>query len=236
MHASQRFSDTFPNGFAGLVSHSDTRRRNAGGYGLRIDRLPLLNDALHRLSPDAPSVQLDQVATAARRVLERYPMGVRPAFVDSRMKAMARLQRMVADQGWDADADVRERVAVVRGYVDNPDDLLPDHLPSIGLLDDALLVDLALQTLHGEIADYEEFCQFRNVAADFARVEIEDTGLTREQWQQALYQAHGSHRTWRDDGRVRFAPSEVQRDRGHSQDSDRGRFAPDPRASLFHIT
>ena len=127
-----------------------------------------------------------------------------------------RLQRLVADEGWDADADVRERVAAVRAYVDNPDDLLPDHLPSIGLLDDALLIDLALQALQGELADYEDFCHFRRVAADFARVEIQDTALTREQWQQALTQAHVAHRTW---GEV-----------------PRPRFAPDPRASLFHIT
>ena len=90
MHASQRFSDTFPNGFASLIASTDSRRRNAGGYELRPERLPLLNDALHRVSPDSPSVDLDQMATAARRVLERYPMGARPAFVDSRMKAMQR--------------------------------------------------------------------------------------------------------------------------------------------------
>ena len=79
MHASQRFSDTFPDGFASLIAATDSRRRNAGGYELRPERLPLLNDALHRVSPDSPSVDLDQIATAARRVLERYPMGARPA-------------------------------------------------------------------------------------------------------------------------------------------------------------
>jgi uncharacterized membrane protein YkvA (DUF1232 family) len=217
MHASQRFSDTFPNGFASLIAGTDSRRRNAGGYELRPERLPLLNDALHRVSPDSPSVGLDQMATAARRVLERYPMGARPAFVDSRMKAMQRLQRLVADDGWKADADVRERVEAVRAYLDNPDDLLPDHLPSIGLIDDALLIDLALQALQGELADYEDFCHFRRVAADFARVEIDDTALTREQWQEALEQANLGHRTW-------------------GGAAPRTRFAPDPRASLFHIT
>jgi uncharacterized membrane protein YkvA (DUF1232 family) len=216
MQASQRFSDTFPNGFASLIAATDSRRRNAGGYELRPERLPLLNDALHRVSPDSPGVGLDQIATAARRVLERYPMGARPAFVDSRMKAMERLQRLVTDDGWGADADVRERVAAVRGYLDNPDDLLPDHLPSIGLLDDALLIDLALQALQSELADYEDFCHFRRVAADFAGVDQDETGLTRSQWQEALEQADADHHKW--------------------GDAPRTRFAPDPRASLFHIT
>ena len=216
MHASQRFSNTFPNGFASLIASDDSRRHNAGGYELRADRLPLLNNALHRVSPDSPSVGLDHIATAARRVLERYPMGARPAFVDSRMKAMERLQRLAADEGWGADTDVRGRVEAVRAYLDNPDDLLPDHLPTIGLLDDALLVDLALQALQGELADYEDFCHFRRIAADFAKVEIAETALTRAQWQEALEQANLAHRAW--------------------GGSPRARFAPDPRASLFHIT
>jgi uncharacterized membrane protein YkvA (DUF1232 family) len=231
MHASQRFSDTFPEGLAGLMSRADTRRRNAGGYQLLPERLPLLNDALHRISPDSPEVDLDQMATAARRVLERYPMGMRPAFVDSRMEAMARLQQLAADHGWHADEHVRECVAVLRGYLDNPDDLLPDHLPSIGLLDDALLVDLALQTLRDELADYEEFCQFRTVAADFAGVDVADTGLTRGQWQQALQQAKGIHHNWQDGGR--FAPPGAHFDQQRPRNG--GRFSPDPRASLFHI-
>ena len=57
---------------------------------------------------------------------------------------------------------------------------------------------------------------FRRIAADFAKVEIADTALTRDQWKEALEQANLAHRDW--------------------GGSPRARFAPDPRASLFHIT
>jgi hypothetical protein len=234
MHASQRFSDTFPDGLAGLAGTVfDSRRRNAGGYELLPERLPMLNDALHRISPQAPSVQIDQMATAARRVLSRYPMGTRPAFVDSRMRAMTHLQQLADDEGWNPDPSVHECVAVLRAYLDNPDDLLPDHLPSIGLLDDALLVDLALQTLRDELADYEDFCQFRHVAADFARVGDADTGLTRGQWQQALHQARGSSQ-WQGDGVLQFPHNNGDRlERNHGL---RRGYVADPRVSLFHIS
>ena len=108
------------------------------------------------------------------RVLERYPTGVTPAFVESRMRAWDHLQQLAEDRDWRADADVLTRTNTLRDYINNPDDVLPDHLPSIGLLDDALLVDVALQNLRGELADYESFCHFRQVAADFAGI---DAGL-----------------------------------------------------------
>jgi uncharacterized membrane protein YkvA (DUF1232 family) len=95
-------------------------------------------------------------------------------------------------------------------------DLIPDDLRVIGLLDDAVLVDVALQLLRHELAAYEDFCRFRKVAAEFAGMREADTGLTREHWLEAMLQAHSSL------GRIDAKPHQ--------------RYVPDPRASLFHIT
>ena len=86
----------------------------------------------------------------------------------------------------------------------------------IGLLDDALLVDVALQNLRGELADYESFCHFRQVAADFAGIDARETGLGRDEWLEALQQAQRSHHGWGTPAAPRFAPV-------------------DARATLFHI-
>ena len=64
--------------------------------------------------------------------------------------------------------------------------------------------------------DYEDFCRFRRVAAEFAGLSEADTGLTREHWLEAMLQAHSSL------ARVDRAAED--------------RYVPDPRASLFHIT
>ncbi|HEX2596993.1 MAG TPA: hypothetical protein VHL61_11085, partial [Luteimonas sp.] len=83
-------------------------------------------------------------------------------------------------------------------------------------LDDAVLVDVALQLLRGELADYEDFCRFRRVAAQFSDTSEAGTGLTRAHWLEAILQAHSSL------GLVNGKP--------------RQRYVPDPRTSLFHIT
>lgn len=216
MNVSKRITDTFPNGLGDVIGSQFGRRHNAGGYELDAARLPLFNDAMRRMDPTATPLGTDQFATAARRVLSRYPTGVTPAFVESRMQAWDHLRQLAADEDWHAAPEVLERTKALSEYIDNPEDVLPDHLPSIGLLDDALLVDVALQNLRSELADYESFCHFRQVAADFAGIDVKDTGLGRQEWLEALQQAQRSHRGWEAPAPERFAPV-------------------DAHAALFHI-
>lgn len=218
----QQHNETFPHGFADLLARDAARRHNAGGYEIQPERLPLFNDALRRISPDTPPLSIDQFASSARRVLSRYPVGAQPVFVQSRLKTWERLQELAVDDGWGTAQDVREHVATVRGYFDTTEDVLPDHLPTIGRLDDALLIDLALQRLRHEIADYEEFCRFRQVAADYAGITPQQTGLTRWQWLEAVEHARRRHLGWAPDFGARRTVGT--------------RFAPaDPRVTLFHI-
>jgi uncharacterized membrane protein YkvA (DUF1232 family) len=46
-------------------------------------------------------------------------------------------------------------------YIDHDDDLIPDHEPLIGKLDDVLLIELAWPAFVAEAEDYRDFCQYR---------------------------------------------------------------------------
>lgn len=212
----QRDSITFPHGFLDFLRISQGRRHTIGDFELDPARLERFNQALHELSPEAPGMTLDQIATAAERALARHRDGSTPPFVQSRMAALARLESMATDPAWAAGEELRRHVAVLRAYRDETGDLIPDQQPVIGLLDDAVLVDVALQLLRGELADYEDFCRFRRIAAEFAGMSEADTGLTRAHWLEAMLQAHHSL------ARV-GAPASAH-------------YVPDPRTSLFHIT
>ena len=206
-------STTFPHGFLDFLKVNQERRRHVGDYELQPSGLQRFNSALRELSPQAPQLTMDQIAGAAERALLRHADGGIPPFVASRMLALARLQVMLQDPGWSADATTHRIVQTLQDYRDDDGDLIPDALAVVGLLDDAVLVDVALQLLHHEFGDYEDFCRFRKVAADFSGMAEAETGLTRAQWLEAVLQAH--------QGGDRLAPSQ--------------RYVPDPRASLFHI-
>lgn len=214
--ASQSNSITFPHGFLDFLRVSQDRRHRVGNCELQPERLERFNKALRAISPSAPSLTLDQMATAAQRALNHHVDDAMPPFVQSRMAALRRLEGMAADAAWQPSDEARRVVAVLRVYREDTDDLIPDEEPVIGLLDDAVLVDVGLQLLRDELADYEDFCRFRRVAAEFAGMAENETGLTRAHWLEAMLQAHSSL------GRLDGTP--------------RQQYAPDPRASLFHIT
>jgi uncharacterized membrane protein YkvA (DUF1232 family) len=188
-----------------------------GAHELRPGGLDRFNAVLHALSPDSPALNLDQMAWAAQRALERHPDGSQPAFVTSRMNALARLECLAEDPGWEADEILRGHLHAARSYVQSCEDLIPDELPVVGRLDDAVLIDVLLHLLREELAEYEDFCRFRQVAAEFADVAVADTGLTRSHWLEALTSVPG--------GRVQPRLRRI-----------RTPFAPDPRSALFQIT
>lgn len=210
----QRASMTFPRGFLDFLRVSPGRRHHIGDYELQPQRLERFNQALRELSPEASAMTLDQIASAAKRALERHPDGSTPPFVQARMDALRRLETLAADDAFEPGPELRRQVRVLQAYRADHADLIPDDIAVVGLLDDAVLVDIALQLLQRELADYEDFCRFRKVAADFAGMDEAATGLTRGHWLEALEQAHASL--------AKVAATPV-------------RFVPDPRASLFHI-
>jgi hypothetical protein len=215
---SQREHDgiTFPHGFLDFLRISQGRRHRIGDYELEPSRLDRFNDALRALSPEAPKMTMDQIASAAERALARHHAGETPPFVESRMAALQRLEAMAEDEAWSASDELRRQVGVLHAYRDDESDLIPDDEPVVGLLDDAVLVDVALQLLRGELADYEDFCRFRTVAAEFAGLPEHQTGLTRAHWLEAMVQAHASI--------------------GNVDAAAQHHYVGDPRASLFHIT
>lgn len=211
----QSSNTSFPHGFLDFLNISPGRRHRIGDYTLQPVRLEMFNRALHQLSTEAPSITLDQIASAGQRALQRHTDGSLPPFVQSRIDSLARLEQMAQDVGWGSSDECRRLVALLKGYRSNHEDLIPDELPVVGLLDDAVLIDVALQLLRDELAEYEDFCRFRKVATEFSGVSGNDAELTRAHWHEALRQARQS----------------VNR-----LDPDHHRYAPaDPRISLFHV-
>ncbi|MDQ3495133.1 MAG: YkvA family protein [Pseudomonadota bacterium] len=217
MNATQLHSSlTYPHGFLDFLTMTPKRGHRIGDYALQAEGLERFNGALRALSPESPSLTLDQMASAAQRALDRYAEGGQPAFVTARMSALARLESMADDPGWAPDDVLRQHLHVLQAYVLSTDDLIPDRLPVVGRLDDAVLIDVGLQLVREDLAEYEDFCRFRRVAADFAGITVEETGLTRNHWLEAITQS-------RDSRTPRYGRA-------------RTRFAPDPRSTLFHVT
>jgi uncharacterized membrane protein YkvA (DUF1232 family) len=47
-------------------------------------------------------------------------------------------------------------------YFVEENDLIPDSIPGLGLLDDDIMIELVVRELRHEIEAYEDFCRFRD--------------------------------------------------------------------------
>jgi uncharacterized membrane protein YkvA (DUF1232 family) len=123
--------------------------------------LRYFRDCLQRVRQGGQAQDEATVIGGATRLV-REVLGVEvPEFVRERILKLEQLIRMLDDGEWRLEGQDRARVLNALAYFVDPDDLIPDKLPGIGYLDDAIMVELVVQELRHEIQAYEDFCDFR---------------------------------------------------------------------------
>jgi len=117
------------------------------------------------------------VLKAANDMIAEVASADAPEFVKDRIGKLELLVRMLEDQRWRLVGNDRARVLNVLAYFVDPDDLIPDRIPGIGYLDDAIMVELVVQELRHEIDAYEKFCAFKPQERDPEDVERKRVAL-----------------------------------------------------------
>jgi uncharacterized membrane protein YkvA (DUF1232 family) len=120
----------------------------------------------------------DEVLAAAEGLLNQIKGANIPEFIRDRLERIRTLTDMVRDAEWNLpDAD-KGRVLNALAYFCEPEDLIPDDVPGLGFLDDAIMVELVVRELRHEIEAYQDFCSFR--AAEDGKPHHDP--VTREAW------------------------------------------------------
>jgi len=87
---------------------------------------------------DAVNVVLDEIR-------KNEPL---PDFVSKRIPELESLISMLTDEEWHLPEADRERLLATFIYFADPEDILPDHIPVIGYLDDVIIIELVVRELH----------------------------------------------------------------------------------------
>lgn len=131
-------------------------------------------------SKEAPA---DTIIAGARKLLEKVEQSNASDFIRERLNQIRVLTDMLEDEGWGMQDVGRKRVLTALAYFNQPEDLIPDHVPGIGFLDDAIMVELLSRELKPEIEAYGDFVQYR--AAEARRLGKDPSELNRSDFLQA---------------------------------------------------
>ena len=122
------------------------------------------------------------IEAAARQLITDARSTDLPTFIDDRLLKLEVVIDMVGDDEWQLSEEERRRVLGALVYFCDPEDLIPDHIPGLGFLDDAIYVELVIRELKAEIESYEEFVAFRSAEEKRRADAGEDTKVGREEW------------------------------------------------------
>ena len=124
----------------------------------------------------------EKLIAGVRKLIEDIRGAHAAGFVVQRLQKLERMVKMLEDKEWDMEGKDRSRVADGLVYFAEGEDLIPDRIPGLGYLDDAIMIELVVRELRHEIEAYEDFCEFRRRAGPRSGVKAKTTDITRDDW------------------------------------------------------
>ena len=103
----------------------------------------------------------EEIIAAASSLLVEAQKAKVPDFISQRLQHLDALIAMVRDEGWALAGEDCQRVLSALVYFADPADAIPDHVPVLGFLDDAIMIELCVRELRPELEAYDEFCEYR---------------------------------------------------------------------------
>ncbi len=123
-------------------------------------------EVLKRAHMAAGSKDSHEITEAARQLLVDAHSSNAPEFISERLAKLESLINMVHDAGWGLPHEDKARVLTALTYFADPKDVIPDNVPVVGYLDDAIMIELCVRELKHELEAYEDFCSFRKNEAE----------------------------------------------------------------------
>lgn len=159
------------------------RRHRVGEYTLQAGSLLAFNHLLDQLH-EAP-LDDDQIASLGRLLCRNLTTTTVPPDIRSRLRDGAAIRLMLGDAGWDPAHPQARSARLVSAYLRDHGDLIPDRLPVLGRLDDALLVEAAWPSVDSEVYCYLDYRRLRRMEAELRGAPGVAFSFTRTDWEQA---------------------------------------------------
>ncbi len=149
-------------------------------FELSQSDLEHFKEVMARARKAASHLSTQEIVDNASELLAHVNRSATSTFIRDRMSQLETLIGMAIDKGWGLTDDDLKRVVEALAYFSEPDDLIPDNIPGLGFLDDAIMIELVSQELEHEIKAYRDFVVYR--AAEACRKGEDANALERADW------------------------------------------------------
>ena len=107
----------------------------------------------------------EQVISAVHSLIARVREAKKtPTFVQDAIAVLEDLIKMIQDPDYELPKPQRTEVLAALAYFANPEDLIPDQIPGLGFLDDAIMIKIMENEFKHELWGYRQFAKFRQGA------------------------------------------------------------------------
>ena len=118
--------------------------------------------AMRKAKQSVRSADDDEIIRAAGDLFQQLNKSTLPGFIRHRLSRLEDMVLMVQDEEWSLPKTDTSRVMAALAYFCDPEDLIPDDVPALGYLDDAIMVELVLEELKHENEAYTDFREYRD--------------------------------------------------------------------------
>ncbi len=152
---------------------------------LSDDDLAHFVEAMKSAQKESKNLSPKEITDAAAKLLADGKDNKLPSFIADRLGKLDSMISMVNDQGFALPEEDRQRVLACLTYFANPTDLIPDNVPVLGFLDDAIAIELVVRELQHEVEAYDDFVVYRNEEAARRGVDPATLKTERVEWAEA---------------------------------------------------
>lgn len=130
-------------------------------FELSANDVKHFREAMRKARRTARDADDAEILDAARELFMEVNAKQVPAYVRERLDRLRAMIDMFEDKEWKLSRAEQESILAALVYFSDSEDLIPDDIPGLGFLDDAIMIELALGKLKHEIEAYQDFCEYR---------------------------------------------------------------------------